>query len=439
MLLFLFLDHILIVMNIKKLHQLFINSNGICTDTRMLKTNSLFFALKGENFNGNKYAMQSIDEGCSYAVVDEEQYVLGDNYIFVDSVLKTLQALAKYHREQFNIPIIGITGSNGKTTTKELIGQVLGEKYNVLITQGNFNNHLGVPFTLLNLTDHHDIAIIEMGANKPGDIKELVDIALPTHGLITNIGTAHIEGFGSLQGVINTKTEMYEFVKKNNGKLFVNSNDELLMGLKPYVETITYGFKNAAVNGELIELTPYVNFKWSTKDFQSRVLKTNLVGAYNLTNFLTAISVGVEFNVDLNDICNAIEEYKPTNNRSQVTNTERNTLIVDCYNANPTSMKAAIESFEMIDSKDKLLILGDMLELGHISNEAHKNIINVLIERNLNAILVGVEFSKLNSKFATYLNTNLLLEHEDLDAIKENYILLKGSRGIKLERLIEKL
>lgn len=426
-------------MDIKELHQLFINSTGICTDTRKVKLNALFFALKGDNFNGNKYAKNAVDDGCSFAIVDEKKYVLGDNYILVNSVLKTLQELANYHRGQFDIPVIGITGSNGKTTTKELIGEVLNKKYNVLMTQGNLNNHLGVPFTLLNLTSSHDIAIIEMGANKQGDIKELVDIALPTHGIITNIGTAHIEGFGSLQGVIDTKTEMYEFIKHNNGKLFVNSNDKQLLELLPDVETITYGSNESTVDGALIELTPYVNFKWSTSVFESKVLKTNLVGEYNFVNFLAAISMGVEFDVNENDISNAIEAYKPTNNRSQVTKTDRNTLIVDCYNANPTSMESAIQSFNMIKADDKLLILGDMLELGHISDEEHKKIINILIDKNLNAILVGTEFSKQDSKFSTYLNISHLLEHENLTTIKARYILLKGSRGIKLEGLIEKL
>jgi UDP-N-acetylmuramoyl-tripeptide--D-alanyl-D-alanine ligase len=426
-------------MDIKELHQLFINSTGICTDTRKVKLNALFFALKGDNFNGNKYAKNAVNEGCSFAIVDEKEYVLGDNYILVNSVLKTLQELANYHRGQFDIPVIGITGSNGKTTTKELIGEVLNKKYNVLMTQGNLNNHLGVPFTLLNLTSSHDIAIIEMGANKQGDIKELVDIALPTHGIITNIGTAHIEGFGSLQGVIDTKTEMYEFIKNTNGKLFVNSNDKLLLELLPNVETITYGSNESTVDGALIELTPYVNFKWSTSVFESKVLKTNLVGEYNFINFLAAISMGVEFDVNENDISNAIEAYKPTNNRSQVTKTDRNTLIVDCYNANPTSMQSAIHSFNLIKTDDKLLILGDMLELGHISDEEHKKIINILIDKNLNAILVGTEFSKQDSEFSTYLTISHLLEHENLTAIKARYILLKGSRGIKLEGLIEKL
>ncbi len=440
MLLFLFLAYYnLFIMDIKQLHHLFINSTGVCTDTRKVKNGTLFFALKGDNFNGNLYAKQAINDGCSYAVVDEEAYVLNEYYILVDSVLKTLQELAKFHREQFKIPIIGITGSNGKTTTKELIGEVLSKKYNVLMTQGNLNNHLGVPFTLLNITGSHEIAIIEMGASKPGDIKELVDIALPTHGIITNIGTAHIEGFGSLQGVIDTKTEMYDFIDNNSGKLFVNAADKILMNHLPKVDVISYGTSDSRVNGELLELTPYVNFKWSTSKFESNTLKTNLVGAYNYINFLASISIGVEFGVKEHDICNAIEEYMPTNNRSQVTKTKRNTLIVDCYNANPTSMLSAITSFEMISANQKTLILGDMLELGHVSDEEHIKIINFLIEKKLNAILVGTEFTKQDSPFKTYLNTTELIEKENLLKLTENYILLKGSRGIKLETLIEKL
>jgi len=426
-------------MDIKQLHQLFTNSTGVCTDTRKVKAKTIFFALKGDNFNGNKYAKQAINDGCGYAIVDEEEFVLNDYYILVDSVLKTLQDLAKFHREQFNIPVIGITGSNGKTTTKELMGEVLNKKYNVLMTQGNLNNHLGVPFTLLNLTSAHEIAIIEMGANKPGDIKELVEIALPTHGIITNIGTAHIEGFGSLQGVIDTKTELYDFIENTNGKLIVNSSDDLLVKRLPVVETLTYGSSESKVDGELLELTPYVNFKWSMDSFESDTLKTNLVGAYNYVNFLASIAIGVEFSVNQNDICDAIEEYIPTNNRSQVTKTDRNTLIVDCYNANPTSMKSAIDSFEMIKGTGKLLILGDMLELGHISDTEHEKIINLLIEKKFNAILVGEEFFKQKSPFKTYQNTEVLTENVNLLLLKDNIILLKGSRGIRLEGLIEKL
>lgn len=426
-------------MKIKALHQLFINSNGICTDTRKTSKNSLFFALKGDNFNGNEYANMAIDNGCSYAIVDEKEYVTNDKCILVNSVLKTIQDLANYHRQQFNIPVIGITGSNGKTTTKELIGEILSKKYNVLMTQGNLNNHLGVPFTLLNLNSNHDLAVIEMGANKPGDIKELVNIAEPTHGIITNIGIAHIEGFGSLEGVVNTKTELYDFIARQNGVLFINNEDEVLQKRLPNVKSITYGDSNADVNGELTALTPFVNFKWSTATYQSPILETNLVGQYNFVNFLAAISIGVAFDVDNNKISEALTEYVPSNNRSQVEKTKRNTLIVDCYNANPTSMHSAIESFDMMKSSNKLLILGDMLELGHVSDDEHKSIISLLEIKKLKAILVGEEFCKQISSFPTYQNTKDLLTNENLEALNNYAILLKGSRGIKLETLIKEL
>lgn len=426
-------------MEIAQLHQLFLNANGICTDTRKIEKNALFFALKGDNFNGNKYANQAIENGCTYAIIDEEEFVINKNFILVDSVLETLQQLANFHRKQFSIPVIGITGSNGKTTTKELIGEVLKQKYNVLMTQGNFNNHLGVPFTLLNLNKTHEIAIIEMGANKRGDIKELADIAEPTHGIITNIGTAHIEGFGSRQGVIDTKTELYDCIENSNGTIFINNEDDTLKNRLPNVETITYATKNADITGKLIELTPFVNFKWESTHFESKIIKTNLVGEYNFTNFLAAIAIGVTFEVDNAKISQALGDYVPSNNRSQVQKTERNTLIVDCYNANPTSMQSAIHSFEMIKTDHKLLILGDMLELGHISDEEHQNIIIILERKNLTAILVGTEFSKQTSNFPTYLTTKELNENENLHQIKNHFILLKGSRGIKLESLIEEL
>lgn len=426
-------------MELKQIHQIFISSNGICTDTRKISQNTIFFALKGDNFNGNQYAGMAIEKGCAYAIVDEKEFVVNDKCILVDSVLKTLQDLANYHRKQFNIPVIGITGSNGKTTSKELIGEVLSKKYNILMTQGNLNNHLGVPFTLLNLNASHEIAVIEMGANKRGDIKELVEIAEPTHGIITNIGSAHIEGFGSIQGVIDTKTEMYDFIEQTNGVLFVNNDDQVLLKRLPNVTKVSYGESNANVTGQLDKLTPYVNFHWRTNGFESKILETNLVGQYNFVNFLAAISIGVEFKVDFELVSEALTEYVPSNNRSQVEKTERNTLIVDCYNANPTSMQSAMDSFAMIDAPQKLLILGDMLELGHISDEEHKNIISILESKNLNAILVGAEFSKQTSNYPTYKTTKELVEAENLNDLNDNYILLKGSRGIKLETLIKEL
>jgi UDP-N-acetylmuramoyl-tripeptide--D-alanyl-D-alanine ligase len=428
-------------MDIQKLHQLFIESEGICTDTRKIEKGTIFFALKGDNFNGNKYANQALISGCKYAVVDEKEFAIDNRFILVDSVLNTLQKLANFHRKQFDIPVIGITGSNGKTTTKELIGEVLKQKYNVLITKGNLNNHLGVPFTLLNLNDSHQIAIIEMGANKPKDISELVDIAEPTHGIITNIGTAHIEGFGSFEGVLNTKLELYNFILNSNGHIFVNKDDKLLMSHLPNVKFSTYSSKSddADVVGELVELTPYVNFKWKANHYQSLIIKTNLVGGYNFTNFLASICIGQFFNVENEQINKALSNYQPSNNRSQVIKTNRNTLIVDCYNANPTSMLSALESFKMINHKNKLVVLGDMLELGKVSVYEHQQIIDWLDENEINGILVGENFNRLNSKFKTFKTINNLKEVINLSDFNDYLILLKGSRGIALEKLIESL
>ncbi len=424
-------------MEIKELHQLFIASKGVSTDTRKIENDTIFFALKGDNFNGNQYAKDALEKGCSYAIIDEPEYSENDKFILVENVQTTLQDLANYHRNQFDIPVIGITGSNGKTTSKELIGAVLSEKFSVLITEGNLNNHLGVPFTLLKLNATHDMAIIEMGASKPGDIKELVEIAEPGFGIITNIGAAHIEGFGSLKGVINTKKELYDFIGSNEGVLFYNSNDEILKNVLPKDSNlISYGDKGQ-VSGELISLNPYVNFTWTKGDFTSDLINSNLVGKYNFFNFLSAVSIGDYFGVEKEKIGQALAAYVPSNNRSQVTKTEKNTLIVDCYNANASSMRAALESFVEMDSEKKLVILGDMLELGEISEEEHLKVIEFVEQNGLQAIFVGAEFSKvLESSFKDY---NAVLKTEMLDQISNTAILLKGSRGIRLENLIEYL
>lgn len=427
-------------MKIEALYELFLASEGITTDTRNLKKGAIFFALKGESFNGNQFAEQAIAEGCKLAIVDEEEFAQGDAVFLVDSVLLTLQRLANHHRRQFDIPVIGITGSNGKTTTKELAGAVLKQKYNTLITKGNLNNHLGVPFTLLELKDTHEIAIIEMGANKPGDIKELVEIAEPTHGIISNVGAAHIEGFGSLEGVIKTKTELYNFIKIEKGTLFVNANDETLLGKIPDGTTVlTYGESKGEVVGELTRLSPFVEFKWSTNSYESPVLKTKLVGRYNFVNFLSAIAIGKCFEVSNARIIDALTAYTPSNNRSQVTKTERNTLIVDCYNGNPTSMMAALDSFKDIDAEEKVCVLGDMLELGEISEKEHQKIVEYLSEKGLNTVLVGKEMKKTNTNFPKYDSWEDLLANENLDEWKGKLVLLKGSRGIRLEKLISSL
>ncbi len=341
-------------MDIKDLHQLFLKTSGVSTDTRKIIPNSMFFALKGENFNANEFAFEALEKGCRYAIIDEKKYEIEGKTILVEDVLKTLQSLANYHRKTFSIPIIGITGSNGKTTTKELIGEVLKQKFNTLITSGNLNNHIGVPLTLLQLKNNHEIAVIEMGANKLGDIKELSEICEPTHGIITNIGSAHIEGFGSLAGVIKTKSELYENIERSKGILFFNDDDEILKKVIPnHIEKHSYGMKNGELRGEVVELNPFLCFSWQFKDYHSPVINSHLVGKYNLFNFLAAIRMGCFFGVENEKINHALGNYKPSNNRSQVTKTERNDLIVDCYNANPTSMINALESFVAIRSEKK--------------------------------------------------------------------------------------
>jgi len=428
------------MMNISELHKLFLQGDGICTDTRALKSNTLFFALKGENFNGNNFAAQALDAGCNYAIIDEEENAVSDKCILVNSVLQTLQDLANYHRKQFDIPVLCITGSNGKTTCKELIGAVLEKKFNLLMTKGNLNNHLGVPFTLLGINESHEFALIETGANKPGDIKELVEIAEPTYGVITNIGAAHIEGFGSLEGVEKTKTEMYDFISAKEGVLFYNSSDPILLRNLPKNTTnIAFGLEKGTVVGKLVSLDPYVKFKWSKEDYDSEVVATNLVGKYNLLNFLTATVIGDHFGVSSQDINDALSTYSPSNNRSQVTKTVINTLIVDCYNANATSMKAALESFSEMEGQSKLAIIGDMLELGQISTDEHQKIADQAKDLGIEAWLVGGEFGKVKSDFKKFDGAIEVIEELRTNSQSQKLILLKGSRGIRLEKLIEHL
>ncbi len=428
------------MMELADLYKLFLASEGITTDTRNLKKGALFFALKGPNFNGNRFAEEAISAGCKLALVDEPDFANGDTIIAVPSVLKTLQQLANHHRNQFDIPIIGITGSNGKTTTKELAGAVLAKKYKTLVTSGNFNNHLGVPFTLFNLTAAHELAIIEMGANKLGDIEELVNIAEPTHGIISNVGAAHIEGFGSLAGVIKTKTEMYTFISSNEGAIFINADDEILNKHLPQnVSVYSYGEQNGDIKGELIGQNPFVEFRWKTAQYTSPKLTTQLVGRYNFVNFMSAIAMGVYFDVDKEAINEAIMGYSPSNNRSQVTKTDRNTLVVDCYNANATSMMAALESFNEMDAKGKICILGDMLELGSISGVEHQKIVDFVEANKLSAIFVGTEMGKTKTNLPKYTSWEEVQANENLTEWKDRLVLLKGSRGIRLEELIQSL
>ncbi len=427
-------------MSIKELHKSFLASDGICTDTRKLVPGTIFFALKGETFDGNEFAQKAIEAGCLLAVVDDSIYET-DGCVLVDNVQETLQELARYHRRQFQIPVIAITGSNGKTTSKELMAVVLAKEYKVLFTEGNLNNHLGVPLTLLRLNEEHEIAIVEMGASRPGDIRGLCEIAEPTCGVITNIGLAHIEGFGSLEAVVETKTELYRYLNAQKGAvIFHHADDSLLTEQLPNGPAVfSYGVSKGDVQGELLTLSPFVQFRWTYRKYQSADLSTQLVGKYNFINFLLAAAVGTYFDVSLDEIGAAVSGYTPSNNRSQVTKTERNTLIVDCYNANGSSMMAALESFSEMDHPNKLAILGDMLELGSVSEETHRKVIAFLQEKKITALLTGKIFSRIDSGFRAYPDTGSLTAAEDLGAIENSLILLKGSRGIKLEVLVEAL
>lgn len=427
------------------LFDLFYKSTGICTDTRAIDKDCLFICIKGENFDGNKFASQALESGALHVIVDNEEYFVdkGNMTLVSDSVVY-LQQLANFHRNKFDIPVIGITGSNGKTTTKELINTVLSKKYNVLATKGNLNNHLGVPFTLLRLNSSHDIAIIEMGANRYKDIEELCKIAEPNFGVITNIGKAHLEGFQDFAGVLRTKRELYESVEHNNGKIIINGDDEVLTAALPiHVDTRAYGTgKSTSVRGELVELNPFVCMKWNTDDYSSPTLETKMIGKYNFYNYLCAITFGVEFDVSSTDIDKAIQEYEPENRRSQVKKTSRNTLILDCYNANPSSMKSALESFAANSSPlEKLVFLGEMKELGIESRAEHEKIIQLMEELGLRGYFVGKEFEDIQSDSVLrhFNDNNELIKALDLENFSDYLILLKGSRSVKLEELEDQL
>ncbi len=421
----------------ENLFQLFYQTSGVSTDTRKIKQDSLYIALKGENFDGNTFADKAIELGAKYAIVDNKDFVNESTIFHVDDSLVFLQKLSNYHRKRFDIPLIGITGSNGKTTSKELLNAVLSKKYNVLCTEGNFNNHIGVPLTLLNLTEDHEIAIIEMGANKPKDIEELCLIAEPNYGIITNVGKAHLQGFLSFEGVIETKSELYSFIRQTEGKIVVNGDDEILTNkaISLFLKKISYGTNSEnQVQGDLVKLNPFVELIWKKEGYTSPIIKTNLVGKYNFLNFLAAVTFGTIFNVDNEKINEAISNYIPTNNRSQVQKTKENTLIIDCYNANPSSMQLALESFKEIQHPNKLAILGDMFELGLESDAEHKKIIDYCIENEIQFLTVGDFFQKHNS--FGYKNTQEAIEFINSANIKSSLILLKGSRGIALEKVI---
>jgi UDP-N-acetylmuramoyl-tripeptide--D-alanyl-D-alanine ligase len=430
-----------------ELYQIFQQHPIICTDSRVCPPNSFFFALKGDNFNANAFALSALEKGCAYAVVDEPEYAIDERFILVDNVLSSLQQLATYHRKQLGTTIIGITGTNGKTTTKELIAAVLKEKYNILFTQGNLNNHIGVPLTLLQLKPEHQIAVIEMGANHPGEIKALVEIACPDYGIITNVGKAHLEGFGSFEGVKNTKAELYEYIFSQGKDIFINiDNGNLLemaakVGFKKDARVQNYSLNptNTTCNicGQIVDCSPYLNMKCAVNQNDSFSVATKLIGSYNAENVLAAVAIGKCFEVTNEQIKHGLEKYTPQNNRSQLTITAKNKLVVDTYNANPTSMRAAILNFAQMNVNDKTLILGDMLELGEQSDTEHQNIITLLQQNKFHSVfLVGENFKKTINSYPCFNEVNDLIAHLEDHSIENEYVLIKGSRGIKLEKVL---
>jgi len=425
-------------MEISTLYNYFKECGRVTTDTRNCPEGSMFIALKGETFNGNAFARQALEKGCRYAVVDEPQYADAENIILVDDCLKSLQDLAREHRRQMGTRIIGITGTNGKTTTKELIAAVLQKRYKVLYTQGNLNNHIGVPLTLLNLTGEHDLAVVEMGANHPGEIRTLVNIAEPDCGLITNVGKAHLEGFGSFEGVVRTKSELYDYLRsKENAFTFLDKDNGVLCQASAGLKSIGYGMEGADlyVKGKLHACAPFLAFEWDHEGMSYDV-NTHLIGAYNIKNALAAIAIGCHFEVSAEDICEALNSYVPSNNRSQLTETADNHLIVDAYNANPTSMRAALENFRLMEVPHKVAVLGDMKELGEGSTEEHRQIVELLTTCGFEkVILIGEEFGKVCGSFEHYPGVEAVKELFVNDRPKGKFILIKGSNSMKLAQL----
>lgn len=416
-------------MKIEQLYQLYQQSYLVDTDTRCIRKKSLFFALKGEKFNGNTFAKEALKKGASYAIIDEKKYAC-ENTILVKSVLKTLQELAQYHRKKLGIPIIAITGSNGKTTTKELVKEVLSKKYKVIATKGNLNNHIGVPLTLLSMNKDTEIGIVEMGANHLNEISFLCKIANPNYGYITNFGKAHLEGFGSFEGVVKGKSELYEYLNVTNGEVFVNNENQLQ--LKQSEKNIKNLFPK---NIHLQKSTPFVELK-----FNEFIISSHLTGNYNYTNIVAAISVGLYFKINEKQIKEAIESYTPSNNRSQIIQKNNTKIILDAYNANPTSMKVALKNFSEFKSERRVLFLGDMFELGKHSEEEHQKIYDLatILQFDL-IILIGNHFSKVTTQKNTFCYKNfeeLKKEFANIN-VKNTTILIKASRGMALERIVD--
>ncbi len=424
-------------MDLKTIHQHFLKSSGLSTDTRKIFKNCIFFALKGESFNGNLFAHLDLNKGAQKVIVDEKAFHKNTSEtILVENVLLTLQELAKFHREFLGLPIISLTGSNGKTTSKELINAVLSQKFKTVATHGNLNNHIGVPLTLLAMNKETEMGIVEMGANHLGEIKMLSEIAKPDYGYITNFGKAHLEGFGSIEGVVKGKTELYQFLKKHNKKLFVNANDPKQMANSEGIDRITFGTPQSDFDIKLLDSTHHL-----LVEFKGTKIQSNLVGTYNFANISAAIAIGAYFKVSSEEIKKGIEGYVPSNNRSQLMTKGTNTILMDAYNANPTSMMAALENFKQAKGENKIMFLGDMFELGKEAETEHQNIVDFLLENPFGKVfLVGSNFFK-TTKNASHIN-----QFETFDELKKDIedhppknatILIKASRGMALERIFE--
>lgn len=420
---------------IEELYKYFLLNPSITTDSRNIKKGDIFFALNGESFNGNKYAPSALEMGASLCVVDEKEYAINDKYFLVEDVLYTLQLLSNHHRRQFpDLKLLAITGTNGKTTTKELTHAVISQKYNTIATQGNFNNHIGVPLTLLRITPQTEFAIIEMGANHQGEIDFLCKIAEPKYGLITNIGRAHLEGFGGFEGVIKTKTELFRYLDRENHFAIINMDDNSLSNYSKEHKNLTYKYS----------LTNKINSETAKLNFEGHIINSKLIGSYNSHNILAAMTVGKIFEVDLNLSIKAIEDYTPTNHRSQIHKTKDNTLILDCYNANPSSLMVALQDFENLKADNKYAFIGAMKELGEESTQEHKNILDILRNMNLKGvILIGEEFEefeKEKKENEIYFKTSSLAKEYLLEnKIKGGTILIKGSHSTKMDVLSDAL
>ncbi|HKH61799.1 MAG TPA: UDP-N-acetylmuramoyl-tripeptide--D-alanyl-D-alanine ligase [Flavitalea sp.] len=425
-------------MTIEELYGIYLKYPSVQTDTRKLSAGDLYFALKGPSFNGNNFAKQALEKGAVYAIIDEKEYATDDRMIVVRNTLETLQQLARHHREQFNVPVIAITGSNGKTTTKELIHAVLSSTYKTYTTKGNLNNHIGIPITLLSIKDDVEMAVIEMGANHQKEIENYCKYALPTHGLITNCGKAHLEGFGGIEGVRKAKGELFDFLRENKGTAFIMNDYDYLRRMSNSISTvITYGTNEADVVGRLSEMEPFLSI-FIEKGADIDLLKTHLVGDYNLPNILAAITIGKFFRVKEENIKMAIETYHPSNSRSQLIERNGSKFVLDAYNANPSSMKVAIENFARMHSDNKILMLGGMAELGESSLEEHEELIQLINQYEWkDVILVGGDFLKTKNQFKKFENSADAAQWFREQKFEDVSILIKGSRSMQMEKVME--